>query len=603
MIEEKFQPIPQDKVKLLWSQYSQRAEANKNYLASMTDENLLRNFYLEAGLWGLIEKPKDDIHWGWESPTSQLRGHFLGHWMWAAARIYKSTGDQMFKARADYIVAELAKCQEANGGEWAGPIPEKYIEWTATTKYVWAPHYTIHKTLFGLFEVYKQCGNQQALEVLEKWANWFYKWSGQFTTEQMDNILDVETGGMMEVWADLYGATGKPEHLELMQRYERRRLFNRLLAGEDVLTNMHANTTIPEVMGICRAYEVTGDQRYRDIAEAYWKCAVTDRGYFATGGQTCGEVWTPPFEQAARLGDKNQEHCTVYHMIRLADYLYRWSGDVAYADYIERNTVNGIFAQQNIETGMVTYFLPFRPGSKKKWSTPTDDFWCCVATVVQAHVVHNSYVYFKNDDGFVVSQYIPTEASVEWNGVPVKIKQFIDMQKTSQFNAVVTPNNSKPGTVAYNLSVDAEKPVEFALQLRLPWWLAGEAQITVNDEIIKIDSTPSTFVSIKRTWDKDDKIHIYFPKKLYAYPLPDEPNTVAFMDGPVLLAGLTKKEKTLYGDKDNLETILRTDNEREWGSWKPGYKTRNQETNFRFVPLNEILDEEYTVYFPIKPAK
>jgi glutamyl-tRNA reductase len=28
--------------------------------------------------------------------------------------------------------------------------------------------------------------------------------------------------------------------------------------------------------------------------------AVTDRGYFCTGGQTTGEVWTPPHEFAAR---------------------------------------------------------------------------------------------------------------------------------------------------------------------------------------------------------------------------------------------------------------------------------------------------------------
>ena len=100
---------------------------------------------------------------------------------------------------------------------------------------------------------------------------------------------------------------------------------------------MHANTTIPEAHGAARAWEVTGDTRWRRIVEAYWRCAVTDRGYFCTGGQTCGEIWTPPFQQAAHLGDKNQEHCTVYNMMRLADYLLRWTGDVTYADYWERN--------------------------------------------------------------------------------------------------------------------------------------------------------------------------------------------------------------------------------------------------------------------------
>jgi DUF1680 family protein len=145
------------------------------------------------------------------------------------------------------------------------------------------------------------------------------RWTSQFSREEMDEILDVETGGMLEAWAGLYGLTGCEEHLELMQRYDRPRLFERLLAGEDPLTNRHANTTIPEAHGAARAYEVTGDDRWREIAEAYWRCAVTERGYFCTGGQTTGEIWTPPFEFSARLGDKNQEHCTVYNMMRLAD--------------------------------------------------------------------------------------------------------------------------------------------------------------------------------------------------------------------------------------------------------------------------------------------
>ncbi len=91
---------------------------------------------------------------------------------------------------------------------------------------------------------------------------------------------------MLELWADLFAVTKDEEHLELMNRYYRRRLFDPLLAGEDILTNHHANMTIPEAHGAARAWEVTGEQRWRDIAEAYWDCAVTRRDQFCTGGQT-----------------------------------------------------------------------------------------------------------------------------------------------------------------------------------------------------------------------------------------------------------------------------------------------------------------------------
>ena len=112
---------------------------------------------------------------------------------------------------------------------------------------------------------------------------------------------------------------------------------------------------------------------------------MTRRGTFCTGGQTSGEIWTPPFSFAARRGHKTQEHCAVYNMIRLADVLYRWSGDPAHLDYIEANLHNGLLAQQHPETGMPAYFLPLEGGARKQWGTPTEDFWCCHGSLVQAH--------------------------------------------------------------------------------------------------------------------------------------------------------------------------------------------------------------------------
>ena len=150
-----------------------------------------------------------------------------------------------------------------------------------------------------------------------------------------------------------------------------RRLFDPLLAEEDVLTNMHMNTTIPEVQGAARAWEVTGEPRWRQIVDAYWRSGVTEHG------QTNGEVWSPPNALSSRLGFHTQEHCTVYNMMRLADTLLRWSDDPHYADYWERNLWNGILAQQHPETGMIAYFLPLYAGAEKVWGTPTEDFWCC----------------------------------------------------------------------------------------------------------------------------------------------------------------------------------------------------------------------------------
>jgi len=600
-MKETFRPIPPGQVKLLPSMFQHRFELNRRYLMALRSDNLLQNHYMEAGLWGPRTR-LEDYHWGWESPTCQLRGHFLGHWLSAAARICASTGDAEVKGKADWIVAELARCQEENGGEWVGSIPEKYLDWVARGKPVWAPHYTLHKTLMGLYDMAAYAGNEQALDVMAKWAKWFHRWTGQFSRGQMDDVLDVETGGMLEAWANLYSVTGKQEHLDLIYRYDRPRLFDRLLAGEDPLTNRHANTTIPEAHGAARAYEVTGEARWRKIVEAYWRCAVTARGAFCTGGQTTGEIWTPPFEFAARLGDTNQEHCVVYNMMRLADYLLRWTGDVTYADYIERNATNGILAQQHPETGMVAYFLPLRAGGQKMWGSPTEDFWCCHGSLVQAHTLHESYVYYEDEEGLAVCQYVPTTLEWEWDTVPVTVKQVLDSEVSTSQPRDPDGSLHRPKRWVIELSVRCERPVTFALKLRLPWWVSGQADVLVNGEPATGSTGPSSFHEIRRTW-KEDTVRVELPKALSICPLPDEPDTVAFMDGPVVLAGLCDEERTLYGDKDNPETMLTPDNEREWNMWKSGYRTCNQERGIRFVPLYEIRDERYTVYFPVRKLR
>ncbi|MBN1641944.1 MAG: glycoside hydrolase family 127 protein [Anaerolineae bacterium] len=596
-MSQTFVPIAPDKVALGPGLLRQRFELNRRYMLSLRPENLLQNHYLEAGLWSARAHPQG-IHWGWEAPTCELRGHFLGHWLSAAARIYAATGDPELKVRADHVVAELGRCQRENGGEWAGSIPPKYLDWIARGKRVWAPHYTLHKTLMGLYEAYALTGNAQALEIMVNWARWFHRWTGQFSRQEMDDILDIETGGMLEAWANLYGATGEQEHLDLVQRYDRPRLFDPLLKGEDVLTNQHANTTIPEAHGAARAWEVTGDPRWRAIAEAYWRSAVTERGYYCTGGQTCGEVWTPPRALAARLGTRNQEHCTVYNMMRLAEYLLRWTGDVSYADYWERNLYNGILAQQHPQTGMIAYFLSLRAGSTKTeghggWGTPTDDFWCCHGSLVQAHASPGSGVYYQDAEGLVVCQYAPTALDWAWEGVPVRVTQTADSQAGSVH---------RPGSMASDLEVRCARAVAFALKIRLPWWLRGEPAIAVNGEPYDVPNAPSSYYRVSRTWGEGDRVRVELPKGLTSVPLPDEPGTVAFMNGPVVLAGLCDEERTLYGDPDHPEAMLVPDNEREWGTWLGGYRGRGQSRGLRLVPLYEIADERYAVYFPVDGA-
>ena len=600
-----------------------RENRNRRYMMDLKSENLLLNFNLEAGRF-TAPYALENIHGGWEAQTCQLRGHFLGHWLSAAAMRYHATGDGEIKAKADAIVHELALCQEENGGQWVGSIPEKYLHWIARGKQVWAPQYNLHKTLMGLVDMYELAGNQEALQVADRFADWFYDWSAGFTREQFDDILDFETGGMLEIWAQMLDHTGKDKYRELLKRYYRGRFFDPLLEGKDVLTNMHANTTIPEVLGCARAYEVTGEQHWRDIVEAYWDLAVNQRGQYATGGQTSGEIWSAKQSLGARLGDKNQEYCTVYNMLRLADYLFRWTKDPRYADYIEMGIYNGMMAQaywqrfktngQHYDTpdeGLLTYFLPLAPGSKKGWASETNDFFCCHGTLVQGNAAWERDILYQKGDNLYVAQYFDFSAKVQVGNQTVELSMARDtltgsfhLSSTSSARQNIHENTAKyphhPDCRAEVLTIHTQAPVEFTLHVRIPWWVQGEAVVCVNGQEQARVSGKSGFVTLHRLWENGDVVRVEMPLGVHTWSLPEDPNMVAFLYGPVLLAGLCDEERQLTVQGKDPAAILTHDGEREWGSWKDTFKTVGQERGLRFIPLYQVGYETYTIYFPLK---
>jgi DUF1680 family protein len=599
---------------LLPGESAARRDRNKAYLLRLTTRNLLLPHYLEAGLARMTYVPRD-VHGGWDSPTSEIRGTVVGHWLSAAARLWEETGDPELKARADFIVSEMGRCQAENGGEWCFPIPEKHLHWLKRGKHAWAPHYVCHKNLMGLLDMHVYAGNEQALEIVRRAARWFTRFTDGVTRDEMTAMMSLEeTGGIMELWADLFSLTGDPAHLELMRRYERPELFVPLLRGEDVLTNMHANMTIPEVHGAARAWEVTGESRYRQIVESCWELAVEKRGTFATGGQTSGEIWTPPRRQSARLGDMNQEHCTVYNMMRLSEYLLRWTGMARYADYWERNLYNGILAQghwegssismlaepQDPPRGLITYYLPLAAGSRKKWGSETQDFWCCHCTLLQANANHRESIYFSDADGLAICQFLPSRTVFTPHDVPVKVAQAFDTQTGDilRISPVPASVQSRPSEVRVAITIEPEKPVAFTLKLRTPWWLTGPARLFESGREVAVGHDERGFGVVHRTWEKTE-VTLVLPKGLSCWPLADRPDVVAFLDGPVVLAGLIDQERTMIGDTRDPSTMLTPDDERHWAAWQNGWRTVNQPTGWRFKPLYEIGNETYTVYFPV----
>lgn len=361
---------------------------------------------------------------------------------------------------------------------------------------------------------------------------------------------------------------------------------------------------------------MTKEERYLTIVKNYWELAVTKRGSFVTGGQSSGEIYTPMMKHSAKLGRMNQEHCVVYHMMQLADFMLRHTSEGIYADYIEKNLYNGIFAQGYYESshiaqctrepepkrGLISYYLPLAAGSRKIWGSEINDFWCCHCTLLQANAIHHTQIYYRDEEAnaLLVAQYLPSRTEFTVNGIPVSLEQKlgVDAGEILRILPDAVQLENRPDYLESHIAIHC-KPCEFTLQLRLPGWLADKITVILNGEPVEVTDCGNGFCSITRSWSEDTVI-VKLPKKLTAYPLPDRTDTVAFLDGPVALAGLIPEERILYGDIEHPETMLTVDDERIWGTWQDTFRTVNQPVGFRFKPLYQIGFEPYTVYFQVK---
>jgi len=597
-------PAEKGSVKILPGVFRERMDVNRQYLLELDANCLLQNFYLEAGIiipgLQVVDNPETaNLHWGWEAPTCQLRGHFLGHWISAAAKLIAADGEPELRVKLDNIVSELARCQELNGGEWVGSIPEKYFTRLIKNQYIWSPQYVMHKTIVGLSDAYIYAGNTQALDILSHLSDWYITWTEKAAETNPHAVYAGEEAGMLEVWAQLYQLTKDEKYLTLAKRYADAGLFRKLKEGKDSLTNCHANASIPFTHGAAKMYEITGDSDWLEVIKLFWKAAVTDRGMFSTTGMNAGEFWVPPHMQGHFLGSSDQEFCTVYNMVRTASYLLKYTGEAQYADYIERALYNGFLAQQNAQTGMPAYFLPLGAGSRKKWGTKTRDFWCCHGTMVQAQTLYPELVWFTDGDKITAAQYIPSEFTAEMNGANVTVSQTTGMKYYNDQAFFDEKDDGQMSRWLLKFSVKCDKPVRFTLSLRVPEWAKG-VELEVNG---KNTAAPvkDGWLDITADW-QNDSVQVFFPSELRAETLPDMPELMSVVDGPIVLAGIIGSDCGITG-ADKLNEQFMPQMEHTYGTfpWRQNsWRTRNQPQSVMFRPLYEVTDEEYTVYFTKK---
>ena len=510
-------PFDLDQVRLLDGPFQCAQNLDKAYLLSLDADRLLHTFRLNVGLTS-DAKP----YGGWEMPDCELRGHFVGHYLSACALMYRSTGDAEMKKRTDYIVAAMAKCQDADAkaGFHAGYLsafPESLFDRVDAQQKVWAPWYTMHKIMAGLLDVYDQTGNEQALTVLTQLADWVKFRVDRLTPEQMQGSLKNEQGGMTEVLANLAAVTHNPEYLRIAIAFNHRAVIDPLARGEDKLNGLHANTQIPKIIGAAREYELTGNPDFHNIAEFFWTSVATQRSY-AFGGHSDNEHFFPITDFEKHLSFATAETCNTYNMLKLTRHLFEWNPSTKYMDFYERALYNQILASQD-DAGMMIYFLSTKPGHFKTYMTPENSFWCCSGTGVENHAKYGDTIYFHDDKTLYVNLYIPSELT--WKEKGVRVRQ----------------DTNFPAEQRTTLTLHCEKPTTFGVKLRNSKWMTSHPEITVNGANTSVIDGDGAYMLLEREWKDGDVVTVTLPMGLHVEPLPNSTKLYAIMDGPIVLAG------------------------------------------------------------------
>jgi len=423
--------------------------------------------------------------------------------------------DDALKSKVDDFVAGLGEVQAALAatGRYSHPgFLAAYGEWQfsrledfAPYGEIWAPYYTCHKIMAGLLDAHEHTGNRQALDIATAMGHWVHGRLSRLEPARRQRMWSLyiagEFGGMNETLARLSTAAGEPLLLETATYFDQERLLQAGAARTDVLTDMHANQHLPQLIGYVDEYELTGEHRYLEAAVGIWEQIVPGRTY-AHGGTGESELWGPPHTVAGDVGHRNAETCASYNLLKLARKLFGHTLDPRYMDYYERTVLNHILgsrrAGRSDTSPEVTYMFPVHPGAFREYDNVGT---CCGGTGLENHVKYQDTVYFRVPDELYVN--LLADSDLDWDeaGLHIRLESRFPLGErvTLRFDAL-------DGT--------APDVAERRIHLRVPFWATGDLDLRLNGAPTGIDPVPGEYVAVTRAWRPGDRLELTTPVQL-----------------------------------------------------------------------------------------
>ncbi len=321
----------------------------------------------------------------------------------------------------------------------------------------------------------------------------------------------------------------------------------------------HAVRAMYAACGATDYYAETADPKYRTTLDALWKDAVSHKIYITggVGSRSEGEAFGEPYELPN--AQAYTESCAA-----IANYMWNWrmlavEGESRFGDVMERALYNGINSGMSLDGTLYCYRNPLESHGEKIRNEFYDTD-CCPPNIERTMGALPGYFYASNAKGLIVNLY--GASTLQWHlesGPPVRIRQ--------------TTNYPWEGTV--DLAVDAPRPAQFSLFLRIPAW-SKETSLSVNGQVQTAEA--GQFAEVHRLWKQGDHVQLTFNMKprltaanalvrenggrvavergplVYCLEKPDQTLTASLFDESLLVSGSSAFTETFR--KDLLDGVL-----------------------------------------------
>ncbi len=507
-------------VQLLDGPFKVQFEQNHKLFLDLNEDGMLKPFRIREGMpapgpdmggWydnGDDFDPKTNFH-------SFIPGHTFGQYVSGLARAYAVTGSKPTQAKVHRLVKAF--------GETVEPTGKFYVDYRL-------PAYTFDKTCCGLIDAHEYTADPNAMAVLKRATDAVLPYLPEKALSRAEQEARPhksiaytwdETYTLPENFFLAYQRSGDKRYRDLGERFIYHEYYDALAENHNALPGKHAYSHVNTFSSAVQAYFMLGDEKYLRAATNGLRM-VQEQSY-ATGGWGPDEAFVEPGQGllAKSLGTTRSSFetpCGAYGQFKITRYLLRLTKDSRYGDSMEQvmyNTVGG--AKPIRPDGVSFYYSDYNNEAAKK--VDYKDKWpCCSGTFPQLAADYHISAYYPGSDGIYVNLFLPSRVAWTQNGSKVSITQ----------------HTSYPRANTTQLQIDAARPEQFTVYMRVPAWADAKTRISVNGKAVEGEVTPGKFFAVNRTWKNGDRIEYELGMPLSLQPVdPQTPNTVALRRGPL----------------------------------------------------------------------